>query len=241
MNNFFEYLESLSVEIGINLNDFQIEKYFNYMNLLIEWNNKFNLTAITEEKDIILKHFIDCMTVFKYIGDEDSVIDVGTGAGFPGIPIAINRENAKITLLDSLNKRIVFLQEVVNSLSLNSAIALHGRAEDFARNNVYREKFDVAVSRAVANLSTLLEYLMPFVKVGGKCICMKGSDVDEELKEAEFAINVLGGKIEKIDSFCLPNSDIKRNIIIIKKIRGISDNYPRKAGIPSKSPLRKDK
>ena len=215
MNNFFEYLKSLSVEIGINLDDFKIEKYFNYMNLLIEWNNKFNLTAITEENDIILKHFIDCMTVFKYLEDEDSVIDVGSGAGFPGIPIAINKENVKITLLDSLNKRVLFLQEVINSLSLKNAVAVHGRAEDFARDNVYREKFDIAISRAVANLSTLLEYLMPFVKVGGKCICMKGSDVDEELKEAEFAINILGGEIEKIDSFCLPNSDIKRNIIII--------------------------
>ena len=217
MNNFFEYLKSLSVEIGINLDDFKIEKYFNYMNLLIEWNNKFNLTAITEENDIILKHFIDCMTVFKYLEDEDSVIDVGSGAGFPGIPIAINKENVKITLLDSLNKRVLFLQEVINSLSLKNAVAVHGRAEDFARDNVYREKFDIAISRAVANLSTLLEYLMPFVKVGGKCICMKGSDVDEELKEAEFAI------------------------IIIKKIKNISKIYPRKAGVPSKIPLKNDK
>lgn len=241
MNNFFEYLKNLSVEIGINLKDFQVEKYFNYMNLLIEWNNKFNLTAITEENDVILKHFIDCMTVFKYIGDEDNIIDVGTGAGFPGIPIAINKENANITLLDSLNKRILFLQEVIKDLSLENVVAVHGRAEDLARNKVYRENFDVAVSRAVANLSTLLEYLMPFVKVGGKCICMKGSDIGEELKDAEFAINILGGEIEKIDSFYLPNSDIKRNIIIIKKIKNISKNYPRKAGIPSKNPLKKDK
>lgn len=238
MNNFFEYLKSLSVEIGINLGDFQVEKYFNYMNLLIEWNNKFNLTAITDENDIILKHFIDCMTVFKYIGNVDNIIDVGTGAGFPGIPIAINKESANITLLDSLNKRILFLQEVIKDLSLENVVAVHERAEDFARNKVYRENFDVAVSRAVANLSTLLEYLMPFVKVGGKCICMKGSDIDEELKDAEFAINVLGGEIEKIDSFCLPNSDFRRNIIIIKKIKNISNCYPRKAGVPSKNPLK---
>lgn len=238
MNNFFEYLKSLSVEIGIDLDDFQVEKYFNYMNLLIEWNNKFNLTAITEENDIILKHFIDCMTVFKYIEDEDDIIDVGTGAGFPGIPIGINKGHVNITLLDSLNKRILFLQEVIKDLSLNNVVAVHGRAEEFARNKLYREKFDISVSRAVANLSTLLEYLMPFLKVGGKCICMKGSDVDEELKQAEFSINILGGKIEKIDSFCLPNSDIKRNIIIIRKIKNISNNYPRKIGIPAKNPLK---
>lgn len=239
MNNFYENIKNLSEEIGINLDDFQIEKYFKYMNLLREWNNKINLTAITEENDIILKHFIDSMTIFKYINDKNNIIDVGTGAGFPGIPIAINKENVKITLLDALNKRILFLEEIINKLSLKNAVTVHGRAEDFARNKNYREMFDVAVSRAVANLSTLLEYLMPLVKVGGKCICMKGSDINEELKEAKFAINVLGGKIEKIDNFYLPNSDIKRNIIIIKKIKEISKVYPRKAGIPSKNPLKK--
>ena len=223
----------LSKKININLNDNQIQKYFEYMNLLIEWNEKINITAITETNDIILKHFIDSLTALKFI--DGNVIDVGTGAGFPGIPLAVANENMSITLLDSLNKRVMFLEEVKERLSLKNVTCIHSRAEEFAQKN--REIFDTAISRAVANLSTLSEYLLPFVKVGGYAICMKGPEIEQEIKDAEYAIKELGGKIEKIENFLLPESDITRNIIIIKKVKEAPKKYPRKAGTPSKEPL----
>ena len=202
---------NLSRMINIELTDKQIDSFNIYMNLLLEWNEKINLTAITEQDDIILKHFIDSMTVIPYIyGD---IIDVGTGAGFPGIPIAIIKDNIKITLLDSLNKRVSFLEEVKGRINLQSVTTVHSRVEDFAKLN--REKFDNAVSRAVANLTVLAEYMLPLVKVGGNVICMKGPEIDQELKDAQFAINKLGGKIQQVDKFNLPNSDVSRNIIII--------------------------
>ena len=224
-------------EFNIEISDNQLEKFDKYMQLLLEWNEKINLTAIIEPDEVKIKHFLDSLTVLKYINDEDKVIDIGTGAGFPGIPLKIMKPDAKISLLDSLNKRINFLNLVIEELELKNIEAIHGRAEEFARNKQYREKYDVAVSRAVANLSTLTEYMLPFVKVGGRCICMKGANVKEELDKAKNAIQELGGKIEKIDNFYLSNNDNERNIIIIKKVKETKSKYPRKAGIPSKEPL----
>lgn len=227
----------LSKKINIDIADEQIEKYFKYMNLLLEWNEKINLTAITEVNEVILKHFIDSMTVLKFLDDSKTIIDVGTGAGFPGIPISIMEQNKRITLLDSLNKRINFLNEVCNKLEINNVTTNHGRAEDFGHNLEEREKYDVAISRAVANMTTLVEYLLPLVKVGGICICMKGSETNEELEKAKFAIKELGGIIESVEKFNLPDSDIERNIIIIKKVKNTPNKYPRKAGLPSKKPM----
>ena len=224
-------------EFNIKINDEQIKKFMNYMNLLLEWNEKINLTAITQPEEVKLKHFVDSLTVLKYINDDDKVIDIGTGAGFPGIPLKIMKENTKITLLDSLNKRINFLNIVIETLNLRNIQAIHGRAEEIARNKLYREKYDVAVSRAVANLSTLTEYMLPFVKVGGKCICMKGANVNEELERAQNAIKELGGEIERVDNFYLSDNDNERNIIVIKKVKETNLKYPRKAGTPSKEPL----
>ena len=219
------------------IDDNKIQKFYDYMNLLVEWNKKINLTAITEEKDIILKHFVDSLTVLKYIKENKSIVDVGTGAGFPGIPLAIMNDSLKITLVDSLNKRINFLNEVCSKIKLKNTKAIHSRAEEFGQDNNYRESYDIAISRAVSNLTVLAEYLLPLVKVGGKIICMKGPDIEEELKQAKSAIDILGGKFERCDNFCLAKSDISRNIIIINKIKETPKKYPRKAGTPVKTPL----
>ena len=206
------------------------------MNLLLEWNEKINLTAIIEPREIILKHFVDSLTIAKYIKDDEKLIDVGTGAGFPGIPLSIVKENTDIVLLDSLNKRINFLEEVKENLKLENITTIHGRAEEFGKNKNEREKYDIAMSRAVASLNILLEYLLPLVKVGGRAICMKGSNI-EEIENAKNALEILGGKIEKIEEITLPNSDIKRNIIIVKKVKNTPSKYPRKPGTPSKEPI----
>ena len=232
--NFFKELKSKSEQININLENEQIKKFYEYMNLLLEWNEKFNLTAIVEPKEIILKHFIDSLTIEKYINEGNKIIDVGTGAGFPGIPLSIYKPEIDITLLDSLNKRIIFLQEVIEKLEMKNIEAVHGRAEEFAKNK--REMFDIATSRAVAPLNILLEYLLPFVKIGGTCLCMKGSNIDE-VENSKRALEILGGKIEKIETIKLPESDISRNIIIVRKVKNTPVKYPRKAGIPAKQPL----
>ena len=232
-NKLNEYLKQIDIEI----NEEQAKKFFKYMELLIEWNKNINLTAITDPEDIILKHFIDSITIEKYIQKNAKIIDVGTGAGFPGIPVSIVREDVSITLMDSLNKRIKFLDEVAMENSLNNVDTIHSRAEELARNPDFREKFDVATSRAVASLNVLLEYMLPFVKVGGYCICMKGSNIEEEIETSKKALEVLNAKIEKIDSFKLPQSDFGRNIIIIKKLSNTSKKYPRKPGTPAKEPI----
>ena len=233
---FSEELEIKAKQIEIELTKEQIEKYYNYMNLLLEWNEKINLTAIIEPREIILKHFVDSLTIAKYIKDDEKLIDVGTGAGFPGIPLSIVKENTDIVLLDSLNKRINFLEEVKENLKLENITTIHGRAEEFGKNKNEREKYDIATSRAVASLNILLEYLLPLVKVGGRAICMKGSNI-EEIENAKNALEILGGKIEKIEEITLPNSDIKRNIIIVKKIKNTPSKSPRKPGTPSKEPI----
>ena len=230
---FNNYLENLN----ISLNEEQIEKFYKYMNLLIEWNEKINLTAIIKPEEIILKHFIDCLTIEKYIEKNSKVIDVGTGAGFPGIPLKIVREDLEITLVDSLNKRLVFLNEVIANLKLENINVIHSRAEELGKNKNYREKFDVATSRAVANLSTLSEYLIPFVKINGKCISMKSAYINEEVNKAKNAIKILGGKIVSKDIFNLPKSDLGRSVIVIEKVKNTPKNFPRKPGTPAKEPI----
>ena len=236
--DFNEKLEKMANQININLKKDEIIKFKSYMNLLLEWNKKINLTAITDENDIILKHFIDSLSIIKYLKDNKSIIDIGSGAGFPGIPIKIFEKDIEMTLMDSLNKRVIFLNEVIEKLKLQNIVAIHSRAEDLARDVNYREKYDIAVSRAVANLSTLSEYMLPFVKVGGKCICMKGANIEEEKNLAENAIMKLGGKIISVENFKLANSDNERNIIIIEKVNKTDTKYPRKAGVPGKDPLK---
>ena len=231
---FEEYAQNLKIEI----NSEQIEKFYKYANILIEWNSKMNLTAITDYKEIILKHFIDSLTILNKIDKNSYIVDVGTGAGFPGIPLKILREDIKVVLLDSLNKRVQFLNEVISELKLKNIEAIHGRAEEFGKNKKYREKFDIATSRAVANLSTLSEYMMPLVKVNGKCICMKGKEIEQELEEAKNAIDILGGKFSEREEMQLIDNDMNRNIILISKVKNTPSKYPRKAGTPSKEPIK---
>lgn len=236
-SEFLHKINKKMEKLDICLNEKQLEQFFMYKDLLITWNEKMNLTAIKDEDEIITKHFIDSLTIANKIGKEDKVIDIGTGAGFPGIPLKIFKEDISVTLLDSLNKRISFLQEVINKLELKDIYAIHGRAEEIARNENYREKYDVATSRAVAPIHTLLEYMLPYVKVGGKCICMKGPNLEEENKDLENCLSILGGKIEKIEEIVLPETDIRRNIMIINKIKSTPKKYPRNPGIPTKKPL----
>ena len=223
--------------INIPLPESKIRQFYMYMEQLIEWNQKINLTAIVEEGEVIDKHFIDSLTISQYLEDNQKIIDVGTGAGFPGIPLKIARENLNIDLLDSLNKRINFLNEIIDKLQLKNIRAIHSRAEDAAMKKEQREVYDVAVSRAVANLPVLLEYLLPFVAVGGKCICMKGINIEEEVNNSKKALKELGGEIEKIDKFQLSNTDATRNIIIVRKIANTPNKYPRKAGTAVKNPI----
>lgn len=231
---FMEYAK----KINIDINEEQINKFYDYMNLLIEWNKKINLTAITDYNEIILKHFVDSLTINKCIKENNYVVDIGTGAGFPGIPLKIIRDDIKIVLVDSLNKRINFLNEVIKKLNLKNIETVHARAEEFGRNKKYRQKFDVATSRAVANLSTLSEYMIPLVKINGRCICMKGKEIKEELKDSLNAIKVLGGKVENVEEFELADNDINRSIIYILKEKDTPNKYPRKAGTPSKDPIK---
>ena len=234
---FMKDLVNKAKEIGISLNEEQVRKFYDYMLVLLDWNEKINLTAITDVKEIILKHFIDSITICKYIPENSKLLDVGTGAGFPGIPVKIIRDDVTIVLLDSLNKRILFLEDVIEKLKLTNIIAVHGRAEEFGKNKKFRQCFDIVTSRAVANMAVLSEYLLPFVKIDGKAVIMKGSECEEELKDAEKAISVLGGKLKAVDKFFLPSSDIKRSIIVLDKIKNTPSQYPRKAGTPAKKPI----
>lgn len=237
IKEFNEIFNKYLKDLNIKLDEEQIKKFYIYMNLLIDWNEKINLTSIIKPEEMILKHFIDCLTIAKYIEENSELIDMGTGAGFPGIPLKIYRNDLKIVLADSLNKRLNFLNEVIDTLKLDSIETIHTRAEELGKNKKYREQFDIATSRAVANLATLSEYLLPFVKVGGKCICMKGPDIDEEINIAEKAIITLGGKVVKKDVFNLPQSDLGRSIVIIKKVKDTPGKFPRKPGTPAKEPI----
>ncbi len=226
-------------ELGISLTDEQIRQFLRYYELLIEWNEKINLTAITEYQDVMKKHFIDSISLVKAcdLNQEIRLIDVGTGAGFPGLALKIAFPNLEVTLLDSLNKRILFLEAVVRELGLSKVETVHGRAEDLARQKPFRETFDLCVSRAVANLSTLSEYCLPFVKTGGQFISYKSEKISEEIENAEKAIRILGGRVERQVEFCLPASDIYRNLSVIKKVKETDMRYPRKAGVPGRTPL----
>lgn len=225
--------------LGIKLNEKQIKQFLTYYEMLVEWNSFMNLTAITEFEDVMKKHFIDSISLIKAydISKPVNVIDVGTGAGFPGLALKIAYPNLKITLLDSLNKRIQFLNEVIQKLQLEEITTIHGRAEDYSKREEYREKFDLCVSRAVANLSTLSEYCLPYVKKGGYFVSYKSEKVLEEIIIAEHAIKILGGIIDRQVEFYLPKSDIYRNLFVIKKVENTPKKYPRKAGLPSKEPL----
>ncbi|MCC8026566.1 MAG: 16S rRNA (guanine(527)-N(7))-methyltransferase RsmG [Clostridium sp.] len=232
---------------GIVLDHRQLEQLYLYYEMLSETNKVMNLTAITEESEVVTKHFSDSLSLVRAFGGGDgfgkylekgvSLIDVGTGAGFPGIPLKILFSGMRVTLLDSLNKRVKFLQDVCNKLELKEVMCIHGRAEDIGRQEEHREAYDLCVSRAVANLATLSEYCVPFVKIGGCFVPYKSGEIEEELEQSKKAVFVLGGKIEKVEKFTLPGSDAARSLVVIRKISATAGKYPRKAGMPAKEPL----
>lgn len=226
-------------EFGVVISDKQMAQFLRYYEMLLDWNEKINLTAITDYDEVLKKHFIDSVSLIKAydVYRNSKVIDVGTGAGFPGLALKIAYPDLKITLLDSLNKRIHFLNAVIEELHLEEIEAIHGRAEDYARPDKLREQFDLCVSRAVANLSTLSEYCLPYVKKGGYFISYKSEKITEESKSASHAVSILGGKIREQVEFMLPHSDIYRNLFVIEKVKETPKKYPRKAGLPAKEPL----
>ena len=237
-------LVNICNKINIEISDDQINCFEKYYELLIEKNKVMNLTAITDKEDVIVKHFIDSIALIPYLLDKGininnklKIIDIGTGAGFPGLPLKIMMPDVKFTLLDSLNKRVSFLNEVIDELKLKDIKALHGRAEDYASDNKYREKYDICVSRAVANLSTLSEYCIPFVKEDGYFISYKAGESEEEINNSKNAIKILGGKINKVEEFVLPGTDASRVFVFIRKQELTDKKYPRKAGVPAKKPL----
>ena len=237
---FYDLMAKAAEDVGLELTTEQYDQFITYMRLLQEWNEKINLTAILEDEEIIKKHFIDSIKAFKRDEFKKNVnmIDVGTGAGFPGIPIAIMNPNINVTLLDSLNKRIKFLDIVISKLGLKNIKTIHSRAEDGARNKKLREKFDIATSRAVANMSVLSEYCLPYVKVGGKFIALKGPAVDQEIEESDVAIKTLGGELEQICEVKIEDTDLRHNLVVVKKIKERAKTYPRKAGTISKKPIK---
>lgn len=237
---FFDLMNTAAKDVGIDLTKNQYEQFIKYMRLVQEWNEKINLTAIVEDEEFIKKHFIDCIKAFKSnaIKEAKTIVDVGTGAGFPGIPIAILHPEAKITLLDSLNKRINFLNLVIKELALDNVTTIHSRAEDGARDPKLREKFDVATSRAVANMAVLSEFCMPYVKRGGYFVALKGPSIDEELKNGRNAIKILGGEFKNIIEVSVEETNLKHNIVEVAKINKCPKEYPRKAGTVNKKPLK---
>lgn len=226
---------------GNTLTELQEQQFIRYYEMLIEKNKVMNLTAITEFDGVVLKHYMDSLSIGTVMDMDKitSMIDIGTGAGFPGIPIKIVYPHIKVTLMDSLNKRIKFLQEVINELELEGIDAIHSRAEDLAKREDYREQFDLCVSRAVANLSSLSEYCIPFLKKGGSFVSYKAGNSEDEINMAQKAIQILGGKIERTEEFFLPESDIARTLVVIEKVKETPKKYPRKAGLPTAEPITK--
>ena len=234
-----DFLKECLEKINIVPTQTQVEQLYEFHRLLCEWNSFMNLTGITEYDEVVIKHYVDslavnCVYQFK---ESDSVVDIGTGAGFPGLPLKIIYPETSFTLIDSLNKRINFLNEVIKTNNLTKIETLHGRAEDYAKDKKYRETFDVCVSRAVANLSTLSEYCLPYVKIGGVFISYKAGNIEEELTNSKNAIKILGGEIVEVKNFTLPDTDIERTFVVIQKKYATKMKYPRKAGQPSKEPL----
>ena len=239
MTRDYSYLKNTLSEWKFDLSDKQIEQLDKYYEMLIEKNKVMNLTAITEFDEVLVKHFVDSLSICTVLpNDVTTVCDLGTGAGFPGIPMAIAYPSLQFTLIDSLNKRIKFLDEVVSELGLTNVTLVHARAEEAGKNKLYREQFDLVVSRAVANIATLSEYCLPLVKVGGYFISFKSGDINDEIKLSGKAINKLGGNLRKPVLFSLPDTDISRSFLIINKEKNTSKAYPRKAGTPSKEPLK---
>ncbi len=240
MTEYKALLSDCCMRMGVPLNEQQLEQFMTYLSLLLEWNERMNLTAITEKRDVVLKHFADCLSLIPAIPNWDGlrVIDVGTGAGFPGIPIKIARPAVEMTLLDSLQKRIGFLEEVVGQLGLDGVSCIHSRAEDGGQNPAYREQYDFCVSRAVANLAVLSEYCLPFVKIGGRLAALKGPDAEQEVEQAAGALDKLGGRLTEIRDITIPHTDLSHKLVLIEKIALTPKQYPRKAGKISKAPLR---
>lgn len=226
-------------ELKINIEEKNIDSFNIYKEMLKEWNQKINITSITNDDEIDVKHFLDSLTplITNLFNGKKKLIDIGTGGGFPGLPLKIINQDLNVTLLDSLNKRIIFLNEVINKLGLKDIVAIHGRAEELSIKPMYREQYDIAISRAVASLNTLSEYCMPFVKVGGYFISMKGPEIDDELKSSSNAIKILGGKVIDTKLINLPESDIVHSLIIVEKIKETPTKYPRGGGKPRKNPL----
>ncbi len=234
-----QFLKDKLEVFSVTLDDRMLQQFSDFYEILIEWNQVMNLTAIVEYEEVVEKHFADSISLADVIDlhHGQTVMDVGTGAGFPGIPLKIIFPDLQITLLDSLNKRIRFLNEVIQRLGLTDIEAIHGRAEDFARKEGYREHFDLCVSRAVANLSSLSEYCLPYVRKGGYFIAYKSGEIEEELESSKNAVRLLGGEVEDVIKFSLPGTDISRSFIKIGKIEHTKKKYPRKAGLPAKEPL----
>ena len=238
MSRDYSYLIKTLSSWNFKIDDIKISQLDKYYEMLIEKNKVMNLTAITEFDEVLVKHFADSLSICTIIPDDvKSVCDLGTGAGFPGIPMAIAYPDLQFTLIDSLNKRIKFLQEVVDALGLTNVTLVHARAEEAGRNKLYREQYDLVVSRAVANISTLSEYCLPLVKVGGFFISFKSGDIEDEIKQSGKAISKLGGKLQKPVLFNLPDTNISRSFLVIDKEKSTPKAYPRKAGTPSKEPL----
>ena len=238
MSRDYSYLIKTLSSWNFEIDDNKISQLDKFYEMLIEKNKVMNLTAITEFDEVLVKHFVDSLSICTIIPDDvKSVCDLGTGAGFPGIPMAIAYPNLQFTLIDSLNKRIKFLQEVVDALGLTNVTFVHARAEEAGRNKLYREQYDLVVSRAVANISTLSEYCLPLVKVGGYFISFKSGDIEDEIKQSGKAISKLGGKLQKPVFFILPDTNIGRSFLVIDKEKSTPKAYPRKAGTPSKEPL----
>ena len=232
MKELKEIFEKYNIQVSQN----QEQMFDEYFSMLVETNKHLNLTAITEERDVLIKHFLDSVLPERLIPQNATIVDVGTGAGFPALPLKIVRPDLKVCLVDSLNKRINFLNAVCDQLKLEGVTAVHSRAEDFAKNN--REKFDVAVARAVAQLNTLAEYLLPLVKVGGVAVIYKSSKLEEELKDAKKAIEILGAKVEKIERFVVDEENLERNVLVLKKVKNSPNKYPRDKNKPKLDPIK---
>lgn len=231
---FVKELEKNKIDI---CDDEIFNKFYNYMNKILEWNEKINLTAIKDPKEFIVKHFVDSLTISGLTKGKNKIIDIGTGAGFPGVPLKIVNSELDVTLVDSVNKKLNVIKDASQRSDVEGLNIIHSRIEDLARQKAYRESYDIVVSRALANMTTLVEYMLPFVRINGIAICMKGPNYKEEMDDAQNAINILGGKVEKIVSLNV-SEDFERNIIIIKKVKATPERFPRSSGKPLKEPIK---